>query len=371
MNKASKSALPLILTHERFVKGEAGGCRAHFRFERLPEMVLRKRALDGIEFVGCDLPRTQLLLSSLKSASFYCSNLRDSDLRATDLTRADLRGAILRGADLYRAKLDGADFRKAVLIKADREGEFADFGQSFDNDDEVPDGAVDFRNCSMKGARLNAAKLKGADFSGAILDKADLRGADLRGSNFDGAVLTGADLQGVKLDGASMAGVLRDPDEAARERAAELVKQIEASHQYTTTHGQAGARAVLDGEDLRPLGEALKAKGLVGASLREVCGVGVNFSGSVLVGAVFDGSDLRSARFDGADLRGCSFKNCNLNHAVFDKANLKSFSGGTGRSFPPNFDGASLHSTRFVDAVFDPGADLSDEISDALAEAAA
>lgn len=371
MNPSTDKALPLILAHERFVRGQAGGCRAHFRFEKLPGLVLGKRSLDGIEFVGCDLPRIQLLLSSLKGASFYCSNLRDSDLRAADLTRADLRGAILRGADLYRAKLDGADFRKAVLIKSEREDEFANFGKNFDDESDLPDGTVDFRNCSMKGSRLNHAKLKGADFSGAILEKADLGGADLRGSKFDGAVLTGAALDGAKLEGVSMIGVLKDPDAAARERAKQLMGAIAASHAYTASHGKDGARAVMDGEDLRPLGEALKAKGLVGASLRDACGVSVDFSRSVLVGAVFDGADLRGARFDGADLRGCSFRNCNLNHAVFDKANLKSFAGGTGRSFPPNFESASLHSTRFVETVFDQESTLAEALSAAQGAEAA
>ena len=362
MKTVPEKSTPLILAHERFVRGQAGGCRAHFRFEKLPGLILRKRTLDGIEFVGCDLPRTQLLLTSLKCASLYCSNLRDSDLRATDLTRADLRGAILRGADLYRAKLDGADFRKAVLIKSERDGVFASFGQNFDDESDVPDGAVDFRNCSMKGARLNQAKFKGADFSGAILDRADLSGADLRGSKFDGAVLTGVQMEGALLEGSSMEDVLQDSDATALARAKQLLDLVEVSHAYTQSHGKNGARANLDAADLRPLGDSLAGKGLVGASFREACGVGVNFARSVLVGAVFDGADLRGARFDGADLRGCSFKSCSLNHAVFDNANLQSFSGGTGRNFPPNFNDATLHSARFNGTVFDDDSCLAEQL---------
>jgi uncharacterized protein YjbI with pentapeptide repeats len=358
LNPVKSEHDPRLAAHERFVRGVMGGRRASFRYERIEGLILRRRALDGVEFVGCDLPHAQFLLSSLRSASFYCSNLRGADLRATDLTRADMRGAVLRGADLYRAKLDGADFRKAVLVRSERDPEMCQAGLSFDDEADVLGGAVDFRNSSMVGAQLSNAKLRGADFGGAVLENVDLRGADIRGSIFDGAVLTNVNLEGVSLDRVSMEGVLHGPSEKAVAKLPSLLAQVEANDSYTRTFGASGARAKLDGEDLRALGDALREAGLVGATFKNACGVRVDFRGAVLVGAVFDGADLRNAQFNGADLRGCSFKNCNLNHADFSRADLSSFDGASGRQFPPRFTDATIHSTMFDDVQLDAGTSL-------------
>lgn len=353
MSRVAQSADPRFAAHERYTRGAMGGQRAKLTYEFINQLVLTRRHLDEIEFIGCDLPRAQFLYSSLRAASFYCSNIRGADLRGTDLRRADMRGAILRGADLYRAVLDGADFRSACLARADRDPKLAKPGLDFDDENDLRGGAVDFRNCSMVGVRLGRAKLKGADFSGAILDKADLAGADIREAKLDGAVLTNVDLEGVSLDGVSMAGVVRDPDEAAIRRATALIDRIRKSDDYTHSMGKSGKEGKFDQEDLRPLGGALKEKGLAGASFRQACAVGVDFSGAILIGAVFDGADLRRANFEGADLRGCSFKNCNLNHSNFSNAELSSLDGRSGRRFPPAFAGAQLDAARFDDVVID------------------
>jgi uncharacterized protein YjbI with pentapeptide repeats len=345
--------LSVISAHEAFIAGRAGGCRAFFRFQDLAGSNLMKRKLNGIEFIGCDLSKSNFALTSLVTASFYCSSLRRADLRGADLSRADLRGAILRGADLYRANLDGADFRKAVLYKDERDAEFKQNDWVMDTEGDGRDGAVDFRDCTLRGARLSAAKLKGADFSGAMLDGAKLNQADLRDANFEGAVLTGADLDGTRLEGANMERVVRDPAAEAMARAEELQKRLEQSDLYTRSRGEQGQRANFEGEDLRVLGQAFRQKGLIGANLRGVCGVGIDFSGASLIGAVFTGSDLRGANFTGANLKGVNFKDCNLNHAIFKSADLRAFTGNTGRAFLPTFDGASTHAARFEGAMMD------------------
>jgi uncharacterized protein YjbI with pentapeptide repeats len=345
--------LSVIAAHEAFIAGRAGGCRAFFRFQDLTGASLMKRKLDGIEFIGCDLSESNFALTSLVTASFYCSSLKRADLRGADLSRADLRGAILRGADLYRANLDGADFRKAVLYKDERDAEFKHNDWLIDAEGDGRDGAVDFRDCTLRGARLSAAKLKGADFSGAMLDGAKLNQADLRDANFEGAVLTGADLNGTRLDGANLENVVRDPADEALARAEELQKRLEQSDLYTRSRGEQGQRGNFEGEDLRVLGQAFRQKGLIGANLRGVCGVGLDFSGASLIGAVFSGSDLRGANFTGANLKGVNFKDCNLNHAIFKSADLRAFTGNTGRAFLPCFDGASTHAARFEGAMMD------------------
>ncbi|WP_375550096.1 pentapeptide repeat-containing protein [Oceanicaulis alexandrii] len=345
--------LSVIAAHELFIAGRAGGCRAFFRFQDLAGASLMKRKLDGIEFIGCDLSESNFALTSLVTASFYCSSLKRADLRGADLSRADLRGAILRGADLYRANLDGADFRKAVLYKDERDAEFKHNDWLMDAEGDGRDGAVDFRDCTLRGTRLSAAKLKGADFSGAMLDGAKLNQADLRDANFEGAVLTGADLNGTRLDGANMERVVRDPAAEAMARVEELQQRLEQSDLYTRSRGEQGQRGNFEGEDLRVLGQAFRQKGLIGANLRGVCGVGLDFSGASLIGAVFTGSDLRGANFTGANLKGVNFKDCNLNHAIFKSADLRAFTGNTGRAFLPAFDGASTHAARFEGAMMD------------------
>ncbi|WP_420331674.1 pentapeptide repeat-containing protein [Oceanicaulis alexandrii] len=345
--------LSVIAAHEAFIAGRAGGCRAYFRFQDLTGTSLMKRKLDGNEFIGCDLSESNFALTSLVTASFYCSSLKRADLRGADLSRADLRGAILRGADLYRANLDGADFRKAVLYKDERDAEFKHNDWVMDTEGDGRDGAVDFRDCTLRGARLSSAKLKGADFSGAMLDGAKLNQADLRDANFEGAVLTGADLNGTRLDGANLENVVRDPADEALARAEELQQRLEQSDLYTRSRGEQGQRGNFEGEDLRVLGQAFRQKGLIGANLRGVCGVGLDFSGASLIGAVFSGSDLRGANFTGANLKGVNFKDCKLNHAIFKSADLRAFTGNTGRAFLPCFDGASTHAARFEGAMMD------------------
>lgn len=343
----------VIAAHEAFIAGRAGGCRAFFRFQDLTGANLMKRKLDSIEFIGCDLKESTFTLSSLVTASFYCSSLKGADLRGADLSRADLRGAILRGADLYRANLDGADFRKAVLFKDERDAEFRQSDWVQDQEGDGHDGAVDFRDCSLRGARLSAAKLKGANFSGAMLEGAQLNQADLRDADFSGAVLTGADLQGTRLDGANMTDVVRDPSAESQGRAESLLKKLELSDLYTRSRGEQGQRAVFEGEDLRVLGRACREKGLIGANMRGVCAVGMDFSGASFIGANFTGADLRGVNFTGANLKGVSFRDCNLNHAVFQGADLLSFTGSTGRVFHPSFEGASVHACRFDGARLD------------------
>lgn len=90
------------------------------------------------------------------------------------------------------------------------------------------------------------------------------------------------------------------------------------------------------------MGDALQKARLPGASLKQVCGVGVDFSGASLVAADFSGADLRFAKFIGADLRGCNFKDCKLSQASFAGANLLPLEGAAGRSYQPHFTGARL-----------------------------
>jgi len=335
----------LIAAHEDFAQGVPGGCRAVFRFDALRDLRLLRRKLEGIQFIGCDLSGGRFAESDLRFASFYCSRLEQCDFRGSDLTRADLRGVSLRGTRLNGARLDEADFRSAELARIDEEERFV--RHIVHNERQTHDGAdglvasVDFSHCSLKGARLNGARLQGADFSDAILSEADLSGANLLGARFDGAIMTGVSLANTRLDANALSGALQDPTSKAHDVRPGLQDRIRAGNLWTLTHGCEGEVPRFDGEDLRVCGRDFSGTALAGASFRNCCAVGVPFTGARLIGAVFDGADLRDADFTGADLRGASFRNCKLAHARFSGCDLRSLEGSGGRRFAPRFDGSA------------------------------
>ena len=115
--------------------------------------------------------------------------------------------------------------------------------------------------------------------------------------------------------------------------------------------GAEGAPAVLDHEDLRPLGGLLRERLLTALSARGVRAVGVDFSASQLQGANFRDADLRGAVFDAADLRGACFENAKLAHARFGRAILAPLHLIGGRRMAPNFNGAVLERTDFTATV--------------------
>jgi uncharacterized protein YjbI with pentapeptide repeats len=315
-----------VAAHERFYRGEPRGHRAVMRFLQAPQIDFSGRVLTEIDLSGANLQGASFAASNLERASLYCADLSHVDARGANLYRADLRGCSLREADLTGAMLDEADMREAVLARTDVERGFQLVGRS---STPIPDGdedhafAVDFTNCSMKDAKLQKAKLKGAKFSGAMLNGAKLNGAILDGATFDGAILTGADLAHARIDPGALKNCVVDPSPAAIQRAVELADRLVEAAPWITSNGAQGRPAVLDGEDLRPMGEAFEKAQLAAFSAKGACGVGVSFRGAQLQGAKFDLADLRDADFSGADLRGASFRGANLWHAKFNDADLR------------------------------------------------
>lgn len=345
----------LIAAHEAYVRREPGGCRAQFRFAELPGVDLQRKQLKEIEFAGCDLTGSHMGLSNFSFASFYGSDLSNCDLRGSHFVRADLRGVALSGAKLCFANLDEADFRKAALMKAEEDQGYVanpvKAGTSGGDNDSI---SVNFSDCSLKGARLTNSRLQGAAFDGALLEGADLKGANLLDASFKGAILTNAELEGTQVSEGALAEALRDPDDDAIQQACVWRKMIEASAIWLASSGKEGAKAILDGADLRVLSGVFQKARLAAASMRNVCAVGVDFSGASLVGANFSGADLRYAKFAGADLRGCSFKDCNLTQVSFAGANLRPLAGSENRQYQPRFEGARLAGIDLTGSQLDP-----------------
>jgi uncharacterized protein YjbI with pentapeptide repeats len=155
-----------VSLHERYLK-RSGGERAILQFIQARAIDCRRRLLNDADLTGADLQNSLFTGSHFERASLYCANLEGCDLRASNLKRADLRGAKLAGAALNGAVMEEADMRAARIVHADDEdglslrrttigaaGEGA--SQSF---------GADFTNCAMRGVRLCAANLKGANFS--------------------------------------------------------------------------------------------------------------------------------------------------------------------------------------------------------------
>jgi uncharacterized protein YjbI with pentapeptide repeats len=334
-----------VASHEKFLRGQGGG-RAMLRFVDARGLRLPRRLLNDADFTGSDLSGGVFAGCHLERASLYCADLSTCDLRASNLKRADLRGACLIGASLNGAVLDEADMRAAYVAIPDGKGGMQMRWRPGPVDRR--DDGADFTNCAMRGVRLRNANLKGANFSGAILDGADFAGAKLTDATFHRAVLTGVALADLNVNPDQLAGAVLDPGPEALARMPAIAAMLRDSAEWVESGGKRGAPAVLDGEDLRPLGGALKSRVLTGLSARRVVAVRMDFSGSELQGANFDDADLRGACFEGADLRGASFKNARLSHASLQRANLTPLTLPDGKLHSADFTGATLDRTDFT-----------------------
>jgi len=329
--------------HERFVRGR-GGVRAEFRFADLAGLDARRRLLNDSIFIGANLQGSLLAGAHFERAAMQGANLRGCDLRAANLRRADLRGASLAGASLNGAVLDEADLRAIRIIRAGPN--HSGFGRPHEG---AADGfSADMSYCALRGARLCAANLKGVNFTGAVLEGANLTGANVAGAIFTGAVITGAIGATQTMTAEQLSACVHDPLDKAVARRPVLAAKLEACALWIETGGAQGAPAVLDNEDLRPLGGLLRERLLTAMSARGARAIGVDFSASQLQGANFRDADLRGAVFDAADLRGACFEGAQLAHARFGRAILTPLLLIGGRLIAPSFKGAVLERTDFT-----------------------
>jgi uncharacterized protein YjbI with pentapeptide repeats len=343
----------IVTLHERYLRGAAGGRRATLQFVDAPDIDVRRRLLNDVDFTGANLAGSVLTGSHFERAALYCANLEGCDLRSANLRRADLRGARLAGAVLSGAVMDGADMRAAYIsYPSGDDGLFVLRHGVNTAANPGPGGfGADFTNCAMRGVRLCATNLKGANFTGAVLEAADFNGAKLTQAIFKDTVMDGVDLEKLALSPEQLQGCVTGPSATALSRVAELLDRLQRAEDWTTTEGARGAPANLDDEDLRPLHGALHGRAFTALSARNTRAIHADFSGSSLQGAIFDGADLREANFERADLRGASFQNANLAHAHFAAANLAPLILQDGRPHPANFTGAITNRADFAGAL--------------------
>jgi len=352
---SDQQVFEFVAAHERFVRRVANGVRLMMKFADLRNITLQRRDLSEADLTGSDFSNAKLAMGRFQRTSFYCASLEGADLRGADLTQADLRGVKLRGANLYGAMLDDADFRDAVLARADPERGYtmwrSDRGAA---SQPSPEGdtivGVDFRDCSLRRARLGGARLQGADFSGANLDRANLAGARLDNAKFAGAIMTGVDLKGVRLSEGALNDCVRDPTPEAVARGDSLRTALDQAERWLKTRGVEGAPADLSNQDLRPIKSDLRGRSLPGMVAAGACGIEADFSDSQLAAATFAGADLRFANFQRADLRGVNFAGCRLTHADFSNADLGPLILAGGREHASNFEGSVTTGANFCDA---------------------
>lgn len=324
----------IVSDHHRFLTRQQGA-RAMLQSSKLDGLKLAGRDLSEADLTGASLVGTDLRGANLSRVSLYCADLRGCDLRYARLDHADLRGANFKGANLSHANLDHADLRAATMLHLGDRMRFQ--GNTHHHS---PFGAVDFSFASLRGASFKGAKLDNANFTEALLEGAAFRGARLRNACFRSAVLSGVPLEDLNATSSSLLYSVTAPTPMAVARARPLLAALRAHHDWFTTLGQKGRPARIEGEDLRPLGTALKGLCLAGLSARRVMAVGVDFSGCHLHAAHFDGADIRGATFDEADLSGASLSGAKLSHASFRKAKIRDLRLCTGQVLRFQADGS-------------------------------
>lgn len=327
---SAEAFMAMVRKHEAFLRGSHGGQRINGRFARVRDLVCRERTLCDAELTGADLDGAVLAGSDFSRSSFYSASLLGADLSRCVMVRADLRGARLGGAILSAARLDEADMRSAVLCRHDEVAGLKWMGAGADLRGSRLNGAnlsaavafaVDFSNCSLKGACLRGANLKNANFANANLSGVDLRGANLEGVQLRGAILTGVPVERLRLPASALDGCVTDPSPEAMAEADMIAAEVERAERWMVSMAGQGGPARLSGRDLRPA-PVFRGRTLPGMDAAGAMAVEVDFTGSRLQAACFDDADLRGADFTGADLRGASFVGANLAHAVFEGANL-------------------------------------------------
>jgi uncharacterized protein YjbI with pentapeptide repeats len=341
---SSADLLRALNEHERYATGR-GGVRAQFNSADLSGQVLANRNLDEADFSGASLAGANLFGCSLVRASLYCADLRNCNLRNTKLTNADMRGASFKGADLSNSVLDNADLRAAMMVNAAAGAKAAVevSGTMF--------GGVDFSHCSLRNTSFSNARLDGANFNDSLLVGTKFHGAQLTNAHFRGAVMMSVDLSDLPAE--ALVGCVMDT--TPQGGASKLAAMLDDHERWVKSGGQAGAGAVLDGEDLRPLHDRFAKRSLIGLSARDTIAIDVDFAGAQLQGARFDGADLRGASFIDADLSGVSFNNARLSHARFDRTRLGTLHLVGGSILAPSFAGAEAFVEQFHAAVvFDP-----------------
>ena len=208
------------------------------------------------------------------------------------------------------------------------------------------------QGAKLDKARLPGAQLEGAHLQGAWLMRANLQGAVLFGANLQNAQLNEAHLQGARLVRANLKNAWLNE---AHLQGARLVRVNLQNVRLNEAHLQ-GTRLVfaqLQGaflEKAQLQGASLRNAQLQGASLESAQLQGASLGSAQLQGASLEKAQLQGASLWGAQLQGASLEKAQLQGASLEKAQLQ---------------GASLERTQ-LQGVVSSGGPIPDEFAERM-----
>ena len=353
-----------VLSHEKFLAGSPGGRRMILPMVDLTGLAMPRRNLADADLSGASMRGCDLSGAILDRAMLFGSDLRGANMAGVSLSRADLRGAVLCGADLSDADLQDADFRPGQIAAHSAQG-FIPVSQR--QRAGMPEGvsgriradvntafATDFSDATLRGARMNGAKMKSANFTSALLEDADFTSANLENADFTNAVMSGVLPMGSTTHDAIMDRVVHAPSPEAVARRQALLEALAGHQVWCLTNGKQGSAAQVEGADLRVIGDALAAGQLTGLQAPGACFVRLNLEGAFLQAANLEGADFRGANLRGADLRGARLAGANFARADLRGAVLTHMEIG-GRSSPTDLTGARFSYADCRGALLSPG----------------
>lgn len=309
----------VLRDHATYTAHLEGGKKATLRFADLKGVNLSSRNLSCADLAGINLQGANLRYAEFVSADIQCADIRRVDGRCCNFSYADMRGTLLSGSNLNRATLEYTDLRPGHLLKMGPNGiqEILNRRASAEH--------TDFSGCSIFGASFEGANLKDACFREAVIHATRFKNAHLAGADFEGAVLSHLLMDELRLPESVLKTCVLAPPMGDIAGTRTRLSQVLQEHQrWIESDARAGHSAVLDDEDLRPLGQSLRGYKLTAVSARRCIAVAANFTGMELQGANFEEADLRGANFEGADLRGVRLRGAKLSHARFRNANIGS-----------------------------------------------
>jgi len=261
--------------------------RAHLQEADLTNADLRRSSLNGTSFIGAQMSKANLALSTGDRPNFGTVVMHEADLR-----RARWSQPILQNAELQKSKMENFSAVGALAASA-----------IFD--DAVLDSA-DFRYAMLNSARFlgENVMLARANFSRSDLSSARFGAAQLHEAVLDGAVLRSTQFNGTRLSVVSLRkAIVQD----ATLRLAEAWR-LDLSEAFLSNANLCYS----GGNERLNLAESKWVK----ARLYKV-----DLSGANLFSANFDGAQLEEVNLSNADLRGAkfgetTFKGVNLSGAL-------------------------------------------------------
>ncbi len=266
---------------------------------RIPKGKLRRASFRNADMQGADLTK-----ADLKNCDFGNADLRDAKLMGAILIGADLLNAKFQGADLTGADLSGANLKNAVFqgtrglsleqVKTSDHWNLAildkDFGRGAGLD-LANLREADFKRADLRYTTLVGYVLNGANLSQANLKGVDLEGVDLQYANLNYASIGGAKLRGAKLQHAILSNVNRpvppwmNQNEGTFMPSPQMAPQKSLDVQLVDLHGAQLQDASLSEADLQ--------------------------------GADLSNADLARANLTSADLFNCNLRNANVDGTDF------------------------------------------------------